>query len=58
MHGTNYESLHQFLAPHCLPKCYGGLLDMELAHERETYQLLEPFEKYFEDRQQIELQDI
>lgn len=51
LHGTNYKSLHQHIAPECLPKCYGGLLDMELSYGRETYQLLEPFEKYFEDLQ-------
>lgn len=48
LHGTNYESLHQHVSPECLPRCYGGLLDMELSYGRETYQLLEPFEKYFE----------
>ncbi|TMW51818.1 hypothetical protein DOY81_003117 [Sarcophaga bullata] len=51
MHGTNYESLHQYIAPECLPKRYGGLLDMELSYGRETYQLLEPFEDYFEELQ-------
>ena len=51
MHGTNYESLHQYIAPECLPKRYGGLLDMELSYGRETYQLLEPFNDYFVELQ-------
>ena len=51
MHGTNYESLHQYIAPECLPKHYGGLLDMKQSYGRETYELMEPFEDYFVELQ-------
>ncbi|XP_065358493.1 alpha-tocopherol transfer protein-like [Calliphora vicina] len=52
LHGSNYESLHRYVSPECLPQCYGGTLKSELTYGRETYQLLSHHQNYFEGLQQ------
>ncbi|XP_037824238.1 alpha-tocopherol transfer protein-like [Lucilia sericata] len=51
LHGSNYESLHRYISPECLPECYGGFIKTELMCGRETYELLSNHEKYFESLQ-------
>ncbi|XP_065356435.1 alpha-tocopherol transfer protein-like [Calliphora vicina] len=51
LHGCNYESLHRYISPECLPACYGGTMNSELMYGRETYELLSYYEKYFESLQ-------
>lgn len=39
-HGTDRASLHNHIAPKCLPTCYGGTLDMPRVRGDQWYELL------------------
>lgn len=47
-HGTDRDSLHQYLSPKCLPECYGGTLDVPRITGNEWFQVLSLMEKEFE----------
>ncbi|KNC22769.1 hypothetical protein FF38_04061 [Lucilia cuprina] len=51
LHGSNFESLHRYITPECLPDCYGGFLKTDVRYSDETYKLLSQHEKYFETLQ-------
>lgn len=47
-HGTDRDSLHQYLSPKCLPECYGGTLDVPRVKGVDWYQVLLMLEKEYE----------
>lgn len=47
-HGTDRDSLHQYLSAKCLPECYGGTCDIPRISGPEWYQLLKQCEKEYE----------
>ncbi|KAI8121598.1 hypothetical protein FF38_04065 [Lucilia cuprina] len=49
IHGKNLETLHRYISPECLPECYGGTLKQELIYGPATYELLSPYQEYFEN---------
>ncbi|XP_043491340.1 alpha-tocopherol transfer protein-like isoform X2 [Polistes fuscatus] len=47
-HGTDRKSLHQYIAPSCLPECYGGTLQIPLVNGNQWLELLMMCDKEFE----------
>lgn len=47
MHGNNYESLHKYISPECLPERYGGTIKTDLLYGPETYALLSHYEEHY-----------
>ncbi|XP_075214509.1 alpha-tocopherol transfer protein-like isoform X2 [Lycorma delicatula] len=47
-HGTDRDSLHQYLSPKCLPECYGGTLDVPRVKGNEWFQVVSLLEKEYE----------
>ncbi|BES88671.1 CRAL_TRIO_N [Nesidiocoris tenuis] len=47
-HGTDRKSLHKFMDPSCLPKEYGGTLEISLPHANNWYSIMEHLEKEYE----------
>ncbi|XP_058988131.1 alpha-tocopherol transfer protein-like [Musca domestica] len=48
-HGSNVKSLHEFIAPECLPECYGGTMKLELDYGAQLYAVMSLFEEDFEN---------
>ncbi|XP_073821561.1 alpha-tocopherol transfer protein-like [Musca autumnalis] len=48
-HGSNMQSLHEFISPDSLPECYGGRLKLELNYGPQLYELMTLFEDDFEN---------
>lgn len=47
-HGTDRDSLHQYISPKCLPKQYGGTLSFPLVTGSQWYELLLLCDKEYE----------
>ncbi|EEB11401.1 conserved hypothetical protein [Pediculus humanus corporis] len=47
-HGSDRNSLHQYVSPKCLPPCYGGTLQMPLVSGSQWYELLVLCDKEYE----------
>ena len=46
-HGTDRDSLHKYLEPKCLPKCYDGTIDIPRADGVEWFKLLQLCDKEY-----------
>ncbi|XP_067007615.1 alpha-tocopherol transfer protein-like [Anabrus simplex] len=46
-HGTDRDSLHNYISPKCLPECYGGTLDLPRVTGNQWYDLLSTFEEEY-----------
>uniref|UniRef100_A0A146LF31 Alpha-tocopherol transfer protein-like n=4 Tax=Lygus hesperus TaxID=30085 RepID=A0A146LF31_LYGHE len=47
-HGTDRKSLHKHLDPSCLPKEYGGTMDVPLVHSNNWYTIMSQLEPEYE----------
>ncbi|XP_037909600.1 alpha-tocopherol transfer protein-like isoform X2 [Hermetia illucens] len=47
-HGTNRESLHQYISPKCLPAVYGGIIEIPRIEGEQWYKLLLQCDKEYE----------
>ena len=52
-HGSDRNSLHQYVSPKCLPPCYGGTLQMPLVSGSQWYELLVLCDKEYEGELKI-----
>uniref|UniRef100_A0A1A9USN9 CRAL-TRIO domain-containing protein n=1 Tax=Glossina austeni TaxID=7395 RepID=A0A1A9USN9_GLOAU len=57
MHGKNMSELHRYIAPECLPECYGGTAeDVELPLE-ESYSVVKKYENTLKHFLECEIKD-